>query len=168
MQVKIMCSSIFRGVALFLVLALAGCGNTLTPTTAVTPTPGQSKLTTILATITTANNQAVNLTLELARTDKEQETGLMGRDSVPDGTGMLFVFKAPGSISFWMKDTKLPLSIAFIDSSGKILDIQDMQAYSEALHSPGQPYQYALEVGQGWFGRVEVKAGDKLNFKLPN
>lgn len=156
--------------AIFLIsVLLSSCGSD-TPTTnsntATTPTPGQVKLTTVPATITTNAGQNIQMVVEIARTAQEQETGLMNRASVPDGTGMLFVFSQPGNVNFWMKDTKIPLSIAFIDSNGKILDVQDMQAESEELHSPGQNYQYALEVGLGWFGKVKVKAGDIIKFQL--
>ncbi len=144
-------------------LMLAGCSDGLQ----LTPTPGQTALTSVPAIITNGGGESVPMTLELARTSKEQEIGLMNRSSVPDGSGMLFVFQQMGVVGFWMKDTRLPLSIAFIDVGGKILDIQDMQAMSEVTHAPSQPYLYALEVGQGWFARKGIKPGDSLNFKLP-
>ena len=144
-------------------LVLTGCSDG----SQFTPTPGQTALTSVTATITNAGGQSVPITIELARTSKEQETGLMNRSSVPDGSGMLFVFQQAGTVGFWMKDTRLPLSIAFIDGGGKILDIQDMQAMSEETHAPSQPYLYALEVGQGWFARKGIKPGDSISFKLP-
>ena len=144
-------------------LILAGCSDSLQ----LTPTPGQTALTSVPATITNAAGQSVPMTIELARTSKEQEVGLMNRTNVPDGIGMLFVFQQVGIVGFWMKDTRLALSIAFIDGSGKILDIQDMQAMSEETHAPSQPYLYALEVGQGWFTRQGIKPGDGISFKLP-
>lgn len=128
-------------------------------------TPGQATLAIAPATITKSNGEKLNLTIELARTDKEQETGLMGRQSVPDDTGMLFIFKQPGRVAFWMKDTPLALSIAFIAQDGKIVDIQDMESFSLDTHAPNQDYIYALEVSKGYFARKGVKPGDTFNFK---
>jgi uncharacterized membrane protein (UPF0127 family) len=97
--------------------------------------------------------------VELARTDAERQRGLMGRTSLEDGTGMLFVFPRTVSSAFWMKDTLIPLSIAFIDEQGVIVDIQDMQPLDETLHYPADAYRYALEVPQGWFSRAGVVVG---------
>lgn len=104
------------------------------------------------------------MTVELARTAQEQGTGLMGRTSLPDNTGMLFVFEQVGRVGFWMKDTPLALSIAFIDASGKIVDIQDMESFSETTHIPNTDYLYALEVSKGYFARVGVRPGDLFKF----
>lgn len=128
-------------------------------------TPGQAALTTTPATITKSSGEKLYLTIELARTDQEHETGLMGRQSVPDDTGMLFIFKQSGRMAFWMKDTPLPLSIAFIAQDGKIVDIQDMESYSLDNHAPNQDYIYALEVSKGYFARKGVKPGDTFTFK---
>jgi uncharacterized protein len=103
--------------------------------------------------------------VELARTDAERQRGLMGRAHLPDGEGMLFVFPAPVTAAFWMKDTPLPLSIAFIDERGTVIDIQDMQPFDESLHYPAAAYQYALEVPQGWFARAGVTVGQQA--RLP-
>ncbi len=128
-------------------------------------TPGQATLTTSPATITKSNGEKLNLSIELARTDQEHETGLMGRQSVPDDTGMLFIFKQTGRTAFWMKDTPLSLSIAFIAQDGKIVDVQDMESYSLDNHAPNQDYIYALEVSKGYFARKGVKPGDTFTFK---
>jgi uncharacterized membrane protein (UPF0127 family) len=154
--------------AVLLLSLITACGEQTIGVSTVTTTPGQLKLHTTTATLTTASGRNIDLTLELAQTEQEQETGLMGRNSVPAGTGMLFVFKTMGNVAFWMKDTIIPLSIAFIDSNGKILDIQDMKAMSEDLHTANQPYQYALEVGQGWFEQNGIKPNDTLKFELPS
>jgi uncharacterized membrane protein (UPF0127 family) len=165
--------SIIKGLKkVWLVVLLLGlitaCGEQTTGVSTFTTTPGQLKLHTTTATLTTVSGRNITLTLEIAQTEQEQETGLMGRASVPAGMGMLFVFKTAGNVAFWMKDTLIPLSIAFIDTNGKILDIQDMQAMSEDLHTAKQPYQYALEVGQGWFGQNGVKPDDNIKFELPS
>ena len=97
--------------------------------------------------------------VEIARTDAERQRGLMDRTSLDDGAGMLFVFPEPVEVAFWMKNTLIPLSIAFIDEQGIIIDIQDMQPQDETLHYPSGPYRYALEVPQGWFERAGVAIG---------
>ena len=77
----------------------------------------------------------------------------MGRTHLPADGGMLFVFERPGRHCFWMRDTPLPLSIAFIDAAGRIVSLADMQPRSETLHCPGTDVRYALEVRQGEFQR---------------
>jgi uncharacterized protein len=147
---------------------LTACGaNTATsaPNAPASPTSGQPPLTTVAASITKANGAQVLMTVELARTTQEQETGLMGRTSLPEDRGMLFMFEQAGRVPFWMKDTPLALSIAFIDTKGKIVDIQDMQPFSEDTHAPGQDYIYALEVPKGYFAAKGVRAGDLFNLK---
>ncbi len=79
---------------------------------------------------------------------------------------MLFVFPSEGQAAFWMKDTSIPLSIAFIAADGRILETRDMQPLSEELHRPTQPYMYALEVNQGFFRQNGVNAGDRVEFRL--
>jgi uncharacterized membrane protein (UPF0127 family) len=81
---------------------------------------------------------------------------------MPEDVGMLFVFPADTDGPFWMKDTLIPLSIAFIAADGTIVNVQDMQPQSTDLHSPGARYRYALEVNQGYFARAGVKPGDKV------
>ncbi len=83
----------------------------------------------------------------------------MQRQSLPPNHGMLFVFEKIGMPCFWMKNTPLPLSIAFIDAQGIIVNIADMQAHSLDTHCPTGPVIYALEMEQGWFRRHQVKAG---------
>ena len=102
------------------------------------------------------------LTVELARTTAERSIGLMFRESLSEDRGMLFVYPEETETSFWMKDTFIPLSIAFIGEDGAILDIQDMKPLSRELHRPPGPYRYALEVNQGWFGRNGFAVGDRV------
>ena len=87
----------------------------------------------------------------------------MERKSIPDGTGMIFVFASDRILSFWMKNTPTPLSIAYIDKSGKIRDIFDMKPYSLSEVVSTVSVRYALEVPQGWFDRVGVKVGDIIS-----
>ena len=84
----------------------------------------------------------------------------MEREKIPDGTGMLFVFDRDQILSFWMKNTPHPLSIAYIDSRGKIRNIYDMTPFSLASVVSTVSVRYALEVPQGWFEKVGVKVGD--------
>jgi len=95
-------------------------------------------------------------------TAEQRSRGLMFREAMPEESGMLFVFGRETKTGFWMKDTKIPLSIAFIASDGLILETQDMEPLSEELHTPARAYRYALEVNQGWFERHGLGAGDRV------
>lgn len=99
---------------------------------------------------------------EIAATPAARNQGLMGRKSLPADHGMLFVFEAPNSSCFWMKNTPLPLSIAFIDSHGKIVTLRDMAPNTTNSHCPSQPMMYALEMEQGWFVERGIRAGAEV------
>jgi uncharacterized membrane protein (UPF0127 family) len=99
---------------------------------------------------------------EIARTDDERSRGLMHRKKLPDGEGMLFVFERDQILSFWMKNTLIPLSIAYISSDGRILEIHDMIPGDLSPVRSGRSARYALEVPQGWFGRAGTSVGDRL------
>lgn len=104
-----------------------------------------------------------SLTAEIADTPQASENGLMFRDSLPEDHGMLFIFDQPKKASFWMKNTKIPLSIAYIDSNGKILEIKSMNPLDETIvPSNSEEVAYALEVNQGWFARHRVSSGTKI------
>ena len=102
------------------------------------------------------------LTVELARTAEERSRGLMFREELPEDGGMLFVFPQDTEAGFWMKDTLIPLSIAFIAADGAILGVQEMEPLSTELHRPSVPYRYALEVNQGWFQEHGLGRGDRV------
>jgi len=102
------------------------------------------------------------LTVELARTPAEHSRGLSLREDLPEDRGMLFVFAEDSTAGFWMKDTSIPLSIAFLAEDGTILDIQEMEPFSTEVHPPPGPYRYALEVNQGWFQRQGFEPGDQV------
>jgi uncharacterized protein len=104
---------------------------------------------------------------EVAATQESRSYGLMNRASLPPDQGMLFVFDEIGQPCFWMKNTPLALSIAFIDPQGTIVNIADMQPNSLATHCPAGPILYALEMQQGWFRDHRVKAGARLQ-NLPS
>jgi len=103
--------------------------------------------------------------VEVARTEEEKSQGLMFRDKLAPDEGMLFIYEREDFLSFWMKNTPLPLSIAFLDQRGKIVDIQDMVPFSLQTHVSAFPAQYALEVNQGWFKQKGISIGDVV--KLP-
>ena len=110
--------------------------------------------------IQTNSGAAVSLIVEIARTETERERGFMERTNIPDGTGMLFIFERDQILSFWMKDTPTPLSIAYIDARGTIRSIHDMTPYSRAPIESRTRVRYALEVPQGWFSRAGISVGD--------
>ncbi len=107
-----------------------------------------------------------HLTLEVARTEPERERGLMFRDSMPDDRGMVFIFEQPSQVGFWMRNTLIPLSIAWLDANGTIVDIQDMQPLTDTPHVPSGPYVYAIEVNQGWFRANGVAPGQQARLCL--
>jgi len=106
------------------------------------------------------------LKVEVPQTPVEFSTGLMFRESLPEDQGMLFVFGEDTQTGFWMKDTSIALSIAFIAEDGTILDIEEMEPLSTEVHQPPGPYRYALEVNQSWFGRHGFGPGDRV--KVPD
>ena len=100
---------------------------------------------------------------EIARTDAQQKQGLMYRKELKDGEAMLFVYERDTILSFWMKNTLVPLSIAFISRDGKILEIYDMEPNNLAPVNSSRSARYALEVPQGWFTRAGISIGDTLD-----
>ena len=98
--------------------------------------------------------------VEIAVTQEERSKGLMYRRNLPDGEGMLFVFERDEVLSFWMKNTYIPLSIAFIANDGRIIDIKDMYPHDETSVHSSRSVRYALEVPQGWFSRTGIITGD--------
>ena len=108
------------------------------------------------------------LTVELATTPAARACGLSHRNELPKNHGMLFIYPDLRPRSFWMKDTKIPLSIAFLDDSGQIFSIQDMTPMqTDKTYSSSQPAGYALEVNQGWFSRNGIDVGDVVEMRLP-
>jgi uncharacterized protein len=125
-----------------------------------TTEPEPSQLPTL--TIVDSLGNRVPVRVEIADTDTERQTGLMGRTALAEDAGMLFVFDQEQTFSFWMKDTLIPLSVAYIDAEGRIVGIQDMQPLDETLHPSPEPAQYALEVNQGFFEARGVTVGDTV------
>jgi uncharacterized protein len=99
---------------------------------------------------------------QVAQTPEQRSTGLMFRKDMPANDGMLFVFEAPAQQCFWMKNTLLPLSIAFIADDGTVTNIDEMKPQTLASHCSTKPVRYVLEMNQGWFAKRGIKAGSKL------
>jgi len=99
---------------------------------------------------------------EVAATDQNRQVGLMNRQAMPQQHGMLFVFTQPNTHCMWMRNTLVPLSVAFIDDEGYIINIEDMKPQTEDNHCARQPARYALEMNLGWFAQRGIKPGVKL------
>lgn len=118
------------------------------------------------------------LRAEVAVSPAERARGLAGRDRLGEDRGMLFVWPRPGPRRFWMKGTRIPLSVAFLDGRGRILNIQRMAPPTRQPGASGQPESYrrypsrgaarfALETNRGWFRRHGIAPGDRVRFRLP-
>jgi uncharacterized protein len=99
---------------------------------------------------------------ELAQTPEERSTGLMFRKSMGTNDGMLFAFEVPGQQCFWMKNTLLPLSVAFIADDGSVVNIESMKPQTLDSHCSAKPVRFVLEMNEGWFAKRGIKPGTKL------
>ncbi|CAK6474255.1 DUF192 domain-containing protein [Peribacillus castrilensis] len=114
-----------------------------------------------------SGNKVTRLNVQVADTQRKREKGLMFVGKLPENEGMLFVFSEEIYGGFWMKNTFIPLSIAFLDSYGVILKILDMEPCIEEYcptYDPGIFYYYAIEVNLGWFEKNQIKEGDYVKF----
>lgn len=159
-------------VVVALALLLAGCGGApansdtgsqgagATSQATEETTSASSDLSTLV--IETSGGEQVEVRVEVADNVVEQAKGLMYRKELGEDRGMLFVYPAERELSYWMKNTYIPLSIAYIDSEGRIVDILDMKPLDDKPphYRSSEPAQYALEVNQGFFEREGVKEGD--------
>ncbi len=136
-------------------------------TTATEPTSGASSLAAGTVRIVASGGRIVEVEVEVADDIDEMQRGLMGRTALAEDSGMLFVYPEEWELSFWMKDTLIPLSIAFMDSEGRIVDIQDMKVLDDTPphYTSAKPALYALEVNKGFFEEHGVEVGDKA--RLP-
>ena len=100
---------------------------------------------------------------QVAQTPEQREVGLMFRQTMPQHEGMIFVFDEPAMQCFWMKNTHLPLSAAFIADNGEIVNIEDMKPYSTNSHCSARAVRFVLEMQQGWFAKKNLKSGFKLS-----
>lgn len=102
------------------------------------------------------------LRVEVVATDAERQKGLMFRERLGRNDGMLFVFDEPAYHSMWMKNTLIPLSVAFVDARGEILNVLDMEPHSLETRMAAGPASYAIETNRGWFAERGLKAGDRV------
>jgi len=100
---------------------------------------------------------------QVAVTSEEHATGLMYRKDMPQHEGMLFVFESPSRLCFWMKNTLIPLTAAFIADDGAIVNLEDMKPQTQDSHCAAKPVGYVLEMNKGWFAKKGFKAGSKLS-----
>jgi len=106
------------------------------------------------------------ITAEVAASDPSRARGLMFRQGLPPNHGMLFIFDAQAIHCMWMRNTLIPLSVAFVDDDGTIVNIEDMRPHDETSHCAKRPVRFALEMAQGWFAQKGVAPGMKLG-RLP-
>lgn len=151
----------WRMLALGMLLAVSagcvgGCKEAAPPATAPSlPAAAQPKLQTMKLWL-----GAEEMVAELALTAEQVQTGMMFRTNLAENAGMLFVFSAPHRASFWMKNCPLPLSAAYIDPEGVILEIHDLQPHNtNSVTASSERVQFVLETSQGWFGRHRVTTG---------
>ncbi len=102
------------------------------------------------------------LDVQLAQTPEQRQIGLMWRKEMPQHEGMLFVFEQPATQCFWMRNTLIPLSAAFVADDGTIVNIADMKPQSDDSHCSEKPVRFVLEMNVGWFAKRQLKAGYKL------
>lgn len=99
---------------------------------------------------------------EVAGTEAQRQIGLMHRPSMPANDGMLFVFEQAGVQCFWMRNTLIPLSVAFLDDDGRIVNIEAMAPQTDDSHCSKRPVRYVLEMNLGWFDKRGLKAGSRV------
>ena len=99
---------------------------------------------------------------QVATTPEQRSTGLMWRQDMPQHEGMLFVFEQPAVQCFWMKNTLLPLTAAFVADDGRIVNLADMQPRNETSHCSKEPVRFVLEMNQGWFAKRHIGAGYRV------
>jgi uncharacterized membrane protein (UPF0127 family) len=135
--------------------AAAGCDQAASPRSAASSQP--SGLPT-----TKMNLGGKTFTIEIARTDKTREHGLMDRDSMPADHGMIFVFKDEQPRAFWMRNTRIPLDIVFISADGQIVSVHSMKPFDLSSTRSAGPAKYAIELNEGVAAAQNLKPGDKL------
>ncbi len=121
------------------------------------PTPPQTGLP-----VVTLDVAGRAIRAEVARTPQQQQIGLMGRRSLPADHGMLFVFGRAQPVCMWMRDTLIPLSVAFIDAQGRVVNTAEMQPMTDTVHCAARDVPYALEMPALWFEQHGVRPGDAI------
>ena len=149
-------SSLRTRLMLLATAALLGLGNTA----AMAQGPGQPQMN-LQRTDLSAGMYRIDT--QLALTERQREIGLMFRKEMPQQEGMLFVFEQPGVQCFWMRNTVLPLTAAFVADDGTIVNLADMQPMTDDSHCSAKPVRFVLEMNQGWFAKRGIKAGAKIS-----
>ena len=153
-----------RGFAVLAVLSIA-FGGGLIAIGCERDTPSQTQPSEIPQSLPTVKMKIKDRTydLEVARTPRQQEIGLMKRDSMPENHGMIFCFDAERPLSFWMKDTRIPLDILYLAADGKVVSVATMQPYDLSPVPSDVPAQYAIELNAGQIKKLGVTVGDVLD-----
>jgi uncharacterized membrane protein (UPF0127 family) len=150
-----------------LVIPMVACDGGGGPLPAIQePTPASPSPTVddgLVALMLTGNEgRSAQLRVELASTQQQRERGLMFRKSMPENQGMLFLFPREESVGFWMKNTEIPLTVAYIGADGQVLELIDGEPFDETVLLPSQPYRYVIEVNKGWFERNGLGPGARV------
>jgi len=155
-----MASALFVLFSLLLASMASGCGG---EPAGFGQTTSDGSAGTRSVTIAASGGDEVEVQVEVADDAAERQRGLMGRTALGEDKGMLFVFDGEQELSFWMKGTLIPLSVAYMDSEGRIVDIQDMKPLDDKPphYASAEPAQYALEVNQGFFDERGFEVGDR-------
>jgi uncharacterized membrane protein (UPF0127 family) len=137
--------------------ALFACAMALTALIFATPSAAQEPQTDLRRTVIQAGMFQIDA--QIASNPQQRQIGLMFRKDMPAHEGMLFVFEEPQKQCFWMKNTLLPLSAAFVDDEGAIVNLVDMQPQTSDSHCSDKPVRYVLEMNQGWFAKKKIGKG---------
>lgn len=126
----------------------------------------QSKYPLPSGTVQTSSGDVLLIRLEVADTPATRDTGLMNRRSLDPDSGMIFVWDQDTIDGFWMENTYIPLTVAFLAADGTLLQMEDMAPLSTDVHYAHQPYRYAIEVNQGYFAKYHIQVGDRVQLRL--
>jgi len=133
-----------------------------TPVTPSTPTIPETPVSSDGLPIIQLQAGTVTISAEVANTAEQREKGLMYRTELGWNSGMLFEFSEPVGLCMWMQNTTIPLSVAFMEDDGTIVNIEDMQPLTEEEHCGTKQLRFSLEMNQGWFALNNIKPGDKI------
>lgn len=158
------------GVVALLAMLAAACGDPsgdgATPTAGATPVgDGTQEAEEELVRLVVEDadgERSAEVMVEIAATEEERQRGLMHREHLPEDQGMLFLYEEPSATGFWMKDTLIPLDIAYLGRDGRIQEVRHGEPLNEAVLSPEQPYWMVLEVNEGWLAERGLGVGDRV------
>lgn len=145
-----------------LLTGLLGLGLALLSSPAPLLAAGQPPLPTVRLTVQTPTGKSSVIEAEAAVSPVQKQTGLMGRKALGANAGMVFHFGPPQRQCMWMRNTVIPLTVAFIDETGRILNLEDLHPLDETIRCSAGPAAYALEMPQGWFAQKKVSAGAQV------